>query len=574
MRQRARLATVVLALWGAAAGAGAFACGDDLQLDAMPEVPDSTPPAPLMTENPDTPPEPASTSDDGSEQATENGQTGSLHPVGCSNDDECAPVLETWAAGDAEYVLIDSACEQGPSGAAPYRDVVPECVCDVSVTRTVRDWRSGEVSRQTIEELWFLAREEWLRANAGPQCLVGGGVPGACAYCDDEFPGCRRDANVNDCAAPCADVVERLQTAAQVEHEVELRVARCTDTGSCEVALRIDDDCYNQDWVPSSCSLSDAEIIAAVDAPNQGNPCVTPELLCESAADCPAGLACDGSVCGACLGPEDGCSAEEGSGRCRREDFLCGDGEACIAGVCLATERAECFASADCPTRDPERDPRVCLLSGVDNQSGRGNEQTRSYCTSLHPNSFGLRLGDVLEASVLGPGDAVASTFEPALQLPDIPCGGGTGLAPGEVLRMRVDVISELSLGTEFSPRATLLDAGAPVEVPAPVHPRDPAAGRELWNKLSSSGNSAVLVHLARREPTTLRGCPGERDMWMTSLFDQTGPGVTPREDGTFPTTLLAYRFSVTDDGAAACAAFPEFSCTETVQVEVTRLTP
>jgi hypothetical protein len=109
------------------------------------------------------------------------------------------------------------------------------------------------------------------------------------------------------------------------------------------------------------------------------------------------------------------------------------------------------------------------------------------------------------------------------------------------------------------------------VEVPAPVHPRDPAAGRELWEQ--------AQLELGRPRapcpPGTHHavGCPGERDMRMTRLLDQTGPGV-PREDGTFPTTLPAYRFSVTDDGAEARAAFPEFSCTETVQVEVTRLTP
>jgi hypothetical protein len=559
MRQRAcgRVATVVLALW-ALAGASALACGEE-----------ASPPGtggPVVTPGP-------SNSDEG-ERGEENGQTGSLEPSECSSDVECVPQLESFAGRDAEYVLLDSACEHGSSGLIPYREVAPSCVCDVSVTRTAR--YRGEVSRQTRDELYFLAKDERLeRFTALPQCLLGAGAPGGCAYCDHEFPGCNVEASTNDCAEPCAGAVQRLRAEEQVAHDVELRAARCTALGHCQSVVRVDDDCYNQSGVRSSCALGDEEIIAADgERPNPAEQCVLPPLPCATAADCPAGLACDGSVCGACLGPEDSCFVSD-LGGCQDGDFVCASAESCISGICVLSERAECVSSADCPTTDPEHDPRVCRLTAVDNDTGRGNEQTRSVCSSLQPNPFGLRLGDVLEARVLGPGDTVASTFEPPLQLPSFACGDSTGLIEGAALRMRVDMISAPSGETDAWPRATLLAADAPIDaVPPPVHPRDAAEGRQLWNALSSAGNAADLVYLGRAEPTELRGCPGVRDMWLRSLLDHPEPGVAPREDGTFPTTLLAYRFSVTDDGNPACAAFPEFSCTQIVQVEVRRLTP
>lgn len=569
MRRRVcgRAATLVLVLCGAAASGGASACGEVHHI----ETPDVAAPAPLP-ETSETPPAPVSTTEEGLAE-TENGQTGSLGPAECSTDLDCAPVLENWAAGDAEYRLLDSACEHTPYGSG--RDVAPACICNVSVTRTARDFSSGpgEVSRQTGEHVLVLENDHLMKAFFGPQCNVAGDEPGECLYCDHEFPGCNVDASVNDCAAPCADAVERLQSAEQVTHDVELRVARCTAYGNCEVALRIDDACYNQGGVRSSCSLSDAEITSAAgEAPNPGAQCAAPALPCTSAEDCPAGLACNGSVCGACPSFVQ-CVVVDENGVCLSSDFACGDGEVCIDTLCVPAEQAACGPSSECPTTDPERDPRVCLVSSVDARAGRGNEETRSYCASLHPNLFGLRVGDVLEVRVLGPGGAVAATFAPPLSGSHIPpCGEGTGFAAGATLRVRVDTLAASASQGDRWPLARLLDEQAPIDSePAPVHPRDPAEGHQLSG---APGNAAPLVFLPAREPAQLRGCTGVRDVGLLSLPDRREPGTPPREDGTFPTTVLEYRFFVEDESPACAEQVPEYSCQEMLLVEVTRLTP
>ncbi|HTV19374.1 MAG TPA: hypothetical protein VMG12_11900 [Polyangiaceae bacterium] len=569
---------MLLGLW--MAGAGAFACSEEVVLRETPGAPgeEGAPgegePTPSGAQPPAEGPAPASTGDEEIVEE-ENGQTGSLEPSQCSQDVDCIPALEAFAGNDAEFVLTDSACEHGSSGFPPYRAVSPECVCNLSVTRTVR-WR-GDVSRQTSDELFFLTNDERLKLIAGPQCLVGGDGPGACAYCDHEFPGCDVDSQVDDCAAPCADAVERMRAADRVAHEVELRVARCSDTGHCEIALRIDDDCYNQGMVRSPCSLGDEAIIAAEgERPNPGADCALPPLPCETAADCPAGLGCDGSICGPCRSLDDACLATEDGG-CENDGFACASGEACVGAVCIRSDAAACVASAECPTTDTDHDPRACLLSSVDNIHGRGNAQARSYCASLQPNHFGLRVGDVLEARVLGPADALTTTFVPPLETRRMRCGAGTGLEPGAALRLRMEWLSASAYESDFWPRASLLDAAAPIEsVPPAVHERDEPEGLQLSTKLSATGNSAALAYLERDEPTLLRGCRGRRSMSLRTLLDRRAPGVPPRADGTFPTTVLEYAFWVADEAVndAACAELSGLGCRDTVEVELTRLTP
>jgi hypothetical protein len=113
--------------------------------------------------------------------------------------------------------------------------------------------------------------------------------------------------------------------------------------------------------------------------------------------------------------------------------------------------------------------------------------------------------------------------------------------------------------------------------VPAPVHPRDPAEGRQLSTNLTDGVNARHLAFLPAREPTSLRGCTGTRDVTLRSLPERRESGAPPRDDGTFPTTMLDYRFWVGDDSGddpACTEQFPEYTCRETLLVEVTRLTP
>lgn len=63
----------------------------------------------------------------------------------------------------------------------------------------------------------------------------------------------------------------------------------------------------------------------------------------------------------------------------------------------------------------------------------------------------------------------------------------------------------------------------------------------------------------------------------MDSLVERREPGTSLPVDGTFPTTVLTYKFSVADEGYddPACAAWLRSGmCWDAVQVEVTRLTP
>jgi hypothetical protein len=94
--------------------------------------------------------------------------------------------------------------------------------------------------------------------------------------------------------------------------------------------------------------------------------------------------------------------------------------------------------------------------------------------------------------------------------------------------------------------------------------------------ELSSPGNSETLAFLTRDDPTELEGCPGTRDLWLRTLLDRCEPGEPEREDGSFATTILEYRFWVSEAGESDpdCAVFPELTCCQTLWVEVTRLTP
>lgn len=569
MQQRARVAAAVLALCGLAAGAAALGCGEAVPAGGTPGLAQPAGPGLSSSSSPEV--------DDAEAEQADNGQTGSLSPSECGADIDCIPVLEQWQGGDEQYELLASACEHGSSNLRPFRALLPTCVCNLSVTRTTGS--RGVVSRETQETQILLQHDERLSIYTGlPECLVSGGVPGACSYCDHEFAGCDVGGEGDECAAQCADAVERLRAAERVQHDVELRAARCSESGHCQVALRIDDTCYNRDLVPSSCALSDEQIMAAEsEAPNPAQQCQRPPPACESAEDCPAGLACNGSVCGACLGVDDPCLASA-TGACQNGDFVCGSGEACLAGVCVLSAGAECVSQQDCPTTDVERDPRACLLNRLDYLDGRGNERTQTFCSSLHPNSFGLRMGDVLELRVLGPADAVASQFEPPLSRPTGPCGEGTGFEPGTVRRLRIEALSSgTSYDSYADPRGVLIDASAPVEsMPAPVHERDPATGRMLWSSLSTPMSYASLATLATDEPSMLQGCPGRRTVWLGSLLEPAAPGAPRRLDGTFPTTILSYQFRTEGDPTLdpACAPFPEFGCTERLHVEVTRLTP
>lgn len=561
----------MLVLSGIAAVVGVFACSVEVPPPGASDGGDSSAPAgPGPASSPDAfeptgdgeSPEPASTEDD-EEVEAENGQTGSLSPSECLNDWDCTPVLENWRPGDVEYVLLDSACEHLHRDQSPTIGT-PGCVCLVRETRRVRVPGSPEVSRQTSEYVFDLDADP-RGVTIDPECYVRGSIPGAPLYGAAAFPGCSVDSLVNDCAAPCADAVARQQAAAQVEHDVEVRMARC-DYSGCQTVLRVDDACYNHHGARASCELSDAEIVAVQDRVNPSDQCARPAAPCESAADCPSGLGCNGRFCGACRKSEEVCTLDE-TGQCSDGGpFSCGEGEACHTGVCFPAEQAECLRVGDCPTTDPAGDPRTCLLSGIDHEEGRGTLETRSYCASRDPNPFGGRVGDVLEVRVVGPVDAVGASFDPPISPMTNACGERLGLTVGAALRLRI---------VEAPAGAVLIDPEAPLDPVASAHPRDPAEGRRLDSLSGSPGNSAALARV-NVEPFTLDGCLGRREIRVESLLQRRQPGVSLPDGGTFPTSVLSYRFHIGEEGydSPACAEMRPLGCWDRVQVEVTRLTP
>lgn len=202
---------------------------------------------------------------------------------------------------------------------------------------------------------------------------------GDCLYCENEFPGCDI-ADPQSCDAVCADMAERQNRDHRKSYQVSTRLARCvveSNNNVCRVVTEIDGQCYAGrfgSWLPAplDCGLPDAELLARssdrASAPCQERPAVS----CARAEDCPGGLACAGGACTICgslcqTGGNDG-EAEscEGGG-------TCAGGETCVGFTCVPDANLTCTSFTDCG-RDHQ-----CLVTGV-SSTGRGNENTRSFC--------------------------------------------------------------------------------------------------------------------------------------------------------------------------------------------------
>jgi hypothetical protein len=510
---------------------------------------------------------PQSTEDVPLEADEDNGQTGSLIPSSsCHSDEQCVPSLDGLNDPSFDIQLDLTRCAHVFSAEAA-RYAVPACQCYTTTTTTTRSAEGTSVLVTTqsgfavgagyVSDIW----------GEDPGCLVRKPfAPGTCEYCAAEFPGCTEADASNACQAVCEDVVSLQRAIGKTPHDTEVRLARCTDRGSCQSVLRVDDLCYNQYWDAYSCSLGDEAIASAppqlATAPSG---CSVPSWPCERAEDCPRGLACNGSVCGPCLG--DVCSSvDDGNGNgvgCLGDGYLCGAGEACAMGTCVRQERAECLTAADCPTTAPELDPRACLISGIDELSARGNSTTRTYCTTPMPNCYGLRVGDTLDIRLLdsgatpGPGVGQSSTpvcsFDPSLVL-----------APD--LALQVQALQPTS--PCMTATASLAEAGVSPSPPEAAHPRDPAEGR--FNP-GPSGSEYALLSTTPKRQVSFQGCEGALQIQLYSVLLSSAESLAAQQAGTLPTTFLYYSFDQSEESRAACPNATWPICGAFLPVQVTR---
>jgi hypothetical protein len=173
---------------------------------------------------------------------------------------------------------------------------------------------------------------------------------------------------------------ERAEASYQNALEYEVRLARCSEDWQCERIVEIGGRCYVGTILPANdgrdCALSDEELLA-LGPSNEAVCSVLPRVECQTADECPRGLACNGGLCGSC---STSCTSlpaysEAGTelGECEG-DVACASGELCAHGVCVPTAQVECRNSSQCPSGQD------CVLSGLDLRSGRGNIDTRSFC--------------------------------------------------------------------------------------------------------------------------------------------------------------------------------------------------
>jgi len=205
-------------------------------------------------------------------------------------------------------------------------------------------------------------------------------IPG-CLYCASEFPGCSVD-DPTSCDAVCADVIARAARANQRTYVARARLSRC-ETNTCYVVTEIDGRCYlgqpgRGDPPEVDCNLSDDELMARVEAdfrsptPSYSCPYV-PGPRCTTALDCPHGLGCNEN--GSCVGCDVNCPpAGAEAGVCEGPYGACASGEACTHGRCVPSANVACRSFTDCAEGES------CVFSGTSNE-GRGNAQTRSFCT-------------------------------------------------------------------------------------------------------------------------------------------------------------------------------------------------
>ncbi|HTV19120.1 MAG TPA: hypothetical protein VMG12_10625 [Polyangiaceae bacterium] len=297
----------------------------------------------------------------------ENGQTGSTEPPDCTPGVEveisaygpCGVDLEAWTRPIGHAALMQARCMH------PFSDALPVCECKLHLARLAGD-----------ERPWEGGSDEVVAYPGGRpgSCSVYARTPSGCLYCGSEFPGCSID-DPHSCDAVCAETADRYDVELQKAFPGRLRRLSCASDYTCEFVTEIDGACYarnpREKGIPAfDCALSDEQLLERKGERDEFCP-ERPPVACETATDCPRGLACDDR--GTCVSCSTLCN------RLDEDCAFCAQGELCIEAVCVPAANVACRSSFDCEPMS------TCVLSGMDPSSGRGNAQTRSLCQVYNP---------------------------------------------------------------------------------------------------------------------------------------------------------------------------------------------
>lgn len=292
----------------------------------------------------------------------ENGQTGSAEPSFCrpGDSERCELSLSRWTRALGRVALVRAACRH-----SQVADVLPICECTLNVASSSAASDAGVGLDGGVP---VSGRQVVTYPGSRPfSCSEFARTPDRCLYCGTEFPGCNVD-DASSCDAVCADMAGRYDLELQQTFSATSRIARCGERGECEYVTEVDGKCYARDprepQIPSfDCALSDTEILAH-EGERSIEACAEPAAVpCQTADDCPRGLACGAD--GVCIN----CSHCQGNDACS-----CAGGERCVGGACVLEGSIECESFIDCSEGES------CLLSGLNMSEGRGNGETRSFC--------------------------------------------------------------------------------------------------------------------------------------------------------------------------------------------------
>jgi hypothetical protein len=290
----------------------------------------------------------------------DNSQTGSPGSYECVADADCDFASSTGDGSAVSVQLVGARCQflDGVYDQHPY--------CECKLLRTPRPGEEAIPEQERVFTAW--------PGNRPGSCSEYTTTPG-CLYCERDFPGCNID-DAASCDAVCADFAARQNRDFARSVVLSKRLARCSEAHTCERLYELDGACYvgapgRIEARAYDCSLSDAELLAQ--SPIASTPSCTPrpDVSCQSASDCPGGLACKDGVCGPCVQE---CQITGSDDASCRGGGACAAGETCAAGVCTLDAAVTCRDFIDCGT------DHQCVVSGVDWSAGRGNAHTRTFC--------------------------------------------------------------------------------------------------------------------------------------------------------------------------------------------------
>lgn len=302
--------------------------------------------------------------------------------VECSVDEDCRLDLSQWTVPFVTRQFTSSRCTHLSANPTPV------CECNLLITPT------AETGRKPFDGVLHLG----LRSQSNGCDITG--RPQTCLYCASEFQGCNVE-DADSCTAACQEAIGRQEVEFSESIPIVERSSICTEDFQCRHLWELDETCYvgnpTTRWLaPVDCAESDEALLAMASSPavspteamvsDMGllsstspappSPCEElASVVCQSAENCPAGLACNEGVCGACA---DQCSYPIGQpelGVCDG-DARCATGELCAMGTCVLKQNLECRFFSQCGSG------RSCVISGLYTGSGRGNETTRAYCRS------------------------------------------------------------------------------------------------------------------------------------------------------------------------------------------------